>query len=190
MTSVLLFMVACVFTHNVVFDRMLGVTDAGKARRVETAAIYGIAVAVVMTLASVCGWLVWSLLLKPLHLEFLEIIAFMAIVLLMTLAMQYLIAKVRPAWGEALDNCLLPIAANCAVLGVCCLNVQNSYSFGYALINGLFGGAGFLLAMVLMAGVQDKLEFAKTPECFKGMPITLIAAGLIALAFIGFKGIA
>ena len=190
MTNVLMFIVGCVFTHNIVFDRLLGVCDAGQDRRVEVSIVYGIAVALVMTLASVCAWIVNALILAPLHAEFLQIIAFTLVAILMTLVVQMVLPKVRPAWAELLGDCMLPIAANCAVLGVTMLNAFNGFGFGYALLNGLFSGVGFLLAIVLMAGIQEKLEFAKVPESFKGMPITLISAALIALAFIGFKGMA
>lgn len=189
-SRVLLFMVGCIFTHNVVFDRMLGVGDTVPSRRFETAVIYGIAVAKVMTISAILCWLVWNLLLVPLGLEYLQIIAFALMAVLAALVVQIGLGKVMPKWAATLDNCLMPIAANCAVLGIAVINAEANYDFGYALLSGLCSGLGFMLAITLMAGVQEKLEFAKVPEPFKGMPISVIAAGLIALAFIGFKGMA
>lgn len=190
MTNILLFMLSCVFTHNVVFGHMLGITEAAKERRVELAAIYGAVTAVVMTLTSVIAYALEIMVLAPFGLEYFRVLVYVLVCLLSALLAQYALKAIRPAWAEALDGCLLPIAACSAVLGVAMLNVQNGYSFAYALINGVFGGVGFLLAVVLMAGVQEKLEFSNVPESFKGLPISLISAGLIALAFIGFKGIA
>jgi electron transport complex protein RnfA len=188
--NILLFMIGCVFTHNIVFDRLLGVGDAGKDRRVEVAAVYGLAVCAVMTLTAVCAWVVDSLLLTPMKLDFLRVPTFTLIAILISLLGQVCLGKAKPAWLEQLEGCALPVAANVAVLGVALMNAEAGYSFAYALLNGLCSGVGFLLAVVLMAGVREKLEFSRIPAPFKGMPITLISAGLIALAFIGFKGMA
>ena len=189
-SRILLFMVGCIFTHNVVFDRMLGVHDAGQPRRFETSVIYGVVVCIVMTLSSVCCWAVQTMMLAPMHYEFLQLIAFSLIVVAVTALVQLCVSKVKPQWAETLDNCLMPIAANCAVLGIAIINAEAGYDLLYALLSGICGGLGFLLAIVLLAGVYEKLEFAKVPEPFRGMPIAVISAGLIALAFIGFKGIA
>lgn len=188
--NIALFIIGCLFTHNIVFNRMLGVSDAGQSRGIDLAVIYGLAVACAMTLSAVCAWVVNSLILVPMHLEYLQIICFTLIAIVAAWLAQLLIGKVKPAWGEMLGGAYLTIAVNCAVLGVAFINAEQAYSFGFALLSGLFGGLGFMLALVLMAGVQEKIEFSKVPEPFKGMPIAIISAGLIALAFIGFKGIA
>ncbi|MBR1560828.1 MAG: electron transport complex subunit RsxA [Clostridia bacterium] len=189
-TRILLFMVGCVFTQNIVFARLLGAESFRKSCRVETAAVYGLAVTLAMVLASVCFWIVDSLLLVPAKLTHFRWIAAMLVVIVAAWLVGQCVSKAKPAWAEALGNDFMPIAANCAVLGVAVLNVENAYNFGYALLNGLCGGVGFLIAIVLMAGVQDRLETSKVPESFKGLPISLISASLIALAFIGFKGMA
>ena len=187
-TRVLLFMASCVFTHNVVFSRMLGVVEAAKERRFETALLYGTAVAIIMPLSAVLCWLAQAALVS-LHMEYLQIIAFTLAVVVVTWLVQLCIFKVYPKWGEALDNCMLPIAANCAVLGLAVINAEAGYGFVDALLSGLFSGLGFLFAVILLAGVQEKKEFGKVPDAFQGVPIAMICTGLIALAFAGFKGI-
>lgn len=187
---VLLLAVSAVFTHNIVFSRLLGCAALGEERRVEVSVGYGLVMAAVMTLASVCAWLVDRLLLAPLHLEFLQVIAFVAIIVGLSLLAERLGAKLIPGLGDVLDGNFMLIAANSAVLGVALLNAEAGYGFGYALASGLFCGLGYCLAVVLMGGVWERLEFSRIPEPMKGLPIALVSASLIALAFMGFAGMA
>ena len=189
-SRVLLFIVSCVFTQNVVFTRLLIGRGLAENRRVGVAAGLGLAVTLVMTLASLCGWVVYNCLLVPMHAEYLKIIALVAVVLLAAWVVELLLAKVCPALAGALGEGFTAAAVSCAVLGIAIINIDQGYGLGYAVLGGLFGGLGYLLALVLMAGVQDRLETSRIPRCLKGLPISLISASLIALAFMGFAGLA
>ena len=154
------------------------------------AACIGIATAAVMTLAALCGWLVRSLALVPLHAEYMTLTA----LALLCVALAYLAAAVvrgvKPALAEKLGEGLPMIAANCAVLGVALIDLEKGASLLDVTLGGLFGGLGFLLAIVLMAGVKERIAYSKVPAPLKGLPISLISAGLVALAFMGFMGLA
>ena len=188
-SNILLFIVSCVFTQNIVFVRLLGCAELGEDRRVETAVGYGLAMTVVMTAASALCWLAERFLLAPLGAEYLRLPAYVAAILLTAWVVSLLIVKIRPGLAEALNDSLWHLAANCAVLGIAVLNLESGAGLGGALASGLLGGIGFLIAIVLMAGVQERLEFSKVPAALKGMPIALISASLIALAFSGFMGL-
>ena len=114
----------------------------------------------------------------------------MLVIIGLALLARLLVKRIRPELGEALEDSFLLMAANCVVLGIAILNFENGYGLGYALLHGLFGGLGYLLAIVLMAGVQERIEFSRVPESMKGLPITLVSASLMALAFLGFMGMA
>ena len=189
-TSVLLFIVGCVFTQNIVFIRLLGACALDESRSIETALGYGVAATVVMVLASACTWLVDRYVLMSMNLEYLRLVAFVAIIWIAAFLVEQCVAKARPALAEALDGSFIYFAANCAVLGIAVLNVESAASLGASVVNGLLGGLGFLLAIALMAGVQERLETSRVPEAMRGLPITLVSASLIALAFMGFMGIA
>lgn len=188
-SNILLFAASCLFAQNVVFVRLLGACALGEDRRVETAAGYGLAMTVAMTLSSALAWMAESWLLAPLNAQFLRLPACVAVVLLSSWIVARLAARLIPGLADALSESLAPLAANCALLGVAILNLEAGCGLGMALANGLLGGLGFLIAVVLMAGVQERLEFSKVPEALKGVPIALISASLIALAFGGFVGL-
>lgn len=189
-TNVLLFIVGCVFTQNVVFVRLLGCCGLTENRRIETAIGYGLAATVVMTLASALNAVVYQFALAPAHLEYLQLPAYVLVIVLCTLAVGKAAGSVCPALRDAVDDNFLYFAANCAVLGIALLNADKGVDIVTALVNGLMGGLGFLVAIVLMAGVQERIEFSPIPEAFKGLPITMISASLIAMALMGFMGIA
>ena len=188
-TNILLFVVSCLFTQNVVFVRLLGACDLGENRRVEVAAGYGLAMTMVMTLASALTWMVEKWALMPLGAEYLRIPAFVLVILLVSLLAARLAVKLLPVLAESLNDSFPHLAANCAVLGIAILNLEAGYGLSMALLSGFLGGLGFLIAIVLMSGVQERLEFSKVPEALKGIPIALISASLIALAFSGFAGL-
>ena len=188
-TRVLLFIVSCVFTQNVVFTRLLGVCAPAEDRRVATAAGYGVVVALAMTLTAAGAWLVRSLALVPMHAEYLQLTALALVALIAAFIVEKCVVALKPALAGALEGNLPGIAANCAVLGIALVNLEAGCDLGRAVLNGLLGGLGFLVAIVLMAGVQDRLETSRVPESMKGLPITLVSASLIALAFMGFLGI-
>ena len=190
-TRILLFMVSCVLTHNFIFSRFLGCCPfLGVSRKVETAASMGLAVTFVMGLASLFTWMVYHWILVPLKIEYLQTGAFIVVIAALVQLVEMFLKKSSPSLYRALGIYLPLITTNCAVLGVAVLNIDEGYGLGYAVLNGVFGALGFLLAIVCMAGVSERLETSKIPEPLKGFPITLISASLMAMAFMGFAGLA
>lgn len=189
-SNIILFVVSCLFTQNVVFVRLLGACELGENRRVETAAGYGLAMTLAMTLSSALTWMVERWALAPMGVEYLRLPAYVLVILLVSLLAVRIASKLVPNLAEALSASFPHLAANCAVLGVAILNLEAGCGLGIALLSGFLGGLGFLIAIALMAGVQERLEFSKVPEALKGVPIALVSASLIALAFSGFAGLA
>ena len=157
--------------------------------KVETAFGMGVAVTFVMALASLFTWAV-SLLLAALELTYLNTICFILIIASLVQFVEMFIKKSSPTLYKSLGIYLPLITTNCAVLGVTILNINNSYGLVYSVFNGVFSALGFLLAIVLMAGVRERLENSNIPKCLKGFPISLITAGLMSVAFLGFSGLA
>ncbi|MBR5257559.1 MAG: electron transport complex subunit RsxA [Clostridia bacterium] len=190
MVKLLLFMVSCVITNNFIFSRFLGCCPfLGVSNKVETAVSMGIAVTFVMTLASLITYIVYHFVLLPLSLSFMQTIAFILVIAALVQFVEMFLKKASPSLYSALGIYLPLITTNCAVLGVATLNVNNDYNLIYSVVSGCFGGIGFLLAITLMAGVRERLESSKIPECMKGFPISLVTAGLMAMAFMGFNGL-
>lgn len=193
--KIMLFMVSCVFTNNFIFTRYLGCCPfLGASGKVETAAGMGIAVTFVMGIASLFTFLVYKYVLVPLSLQYLETIAFILVIAGLVQFVEIALKKNSPTLYRALGIYLPLITTNCAVLGVTLLNVQSGYITArlgllYSVLNGVFGALGFLLAIVLMAGVRERLETADAPAWLKGFPSSLIIAGLMAVAFMGFAGL-
>ena len=159
------------------------------SNKVETAVSMGIAVTFVMTLASLITYIVYHFVLLPLSLSFMQTIAFILVIAALVQFVEMFLKKASPSLYSALGIYLPLITTNCAVLGVATLNVNNDYNLIYSVVSGCFGGIGFLLAITLMAGVRERLESSKIPECMKGFPISLVTAGLMAMAFMGFNGL-
>ena len=190
-TNILLFMVSCVLTHNFIFSRFLGCCPfLGVSKKVNTAASMGLAVTLVMTMASVITWCIYHLVLVPLDVTYLQTCSFILVIAALVQVIEMFLKKTSPALYKALGIYLPLITTNSAVLGVAVLNITDDLNLGYAILNGLFGGLGFMLAIVLMAGVRERLETSKIPEPLKGFPISLISASLMAVAFMGFGGLA
>ena len=190
MVKLLLFMVSCVITNKFIFSRFLGCCPfLGVSNKVETAVSMGIAVTFVMTLASLITYIVYHFVLLPLSLSFMQTIAFILVIAALVQFVEMFLKKASPSLYSALGIYLPLITTNCAVLGVATLNVNNDYNLIYSVVSGCFGGIGFLLAITLMAGVRERLESSKIPECMKGFPISLVTAGLMAMAFMGFNGL-
>ena len=190
MLKLLLFMVSCVITNNFIFSRFLGCCPfLGVSNKVETAVSMGIAVTFVMTLASLITYIVYHFVLLPLSHSFMQTIAFILVIAALVQFVEMFLKKASPSLYSALGIYLPLITTNCAVLGVATLNVNNDYNLIYSVVSGCFGGIGFLLAITLMAGVRERLESSKIPECMKGFPISLVTAGLMAMAFMGFNGL-
>ena len=189
-TEILLFMVSCILTHNFIFNRFLGCCPfLGVSSKVETSVSMGLAVTFVMTIASLFCWLIYNFLLIPLDLTYMNTIAFILVIAALVQFVEMFLKKSSPTLYSALGIYLPLITTNCAVLGVATLNMNNNYGLLQSVLNGTFSALGFLLAIVLMAGVRERLESSKIPECMKGFPISLVTAGLMAIAFMGFNGL-
>ena len=188
-SSFLLFMVYCVLVNNFIFSRFLGCCPfLGVSSKVQTATGMGLAVTFVMGIASAVTWAVNTYILVPLDLQYMQTVAFILVIAALVQFVEMFLQKAVPALYQALGIYLPLITTNCAVLGVALLNIQNSYSFIESVVYGITGGLGFLVAIVLFASIREHTEDADCPKSFKGFPIALISAGLLALAFMGFSG--
>ena len=180
---------SAILINNFIFSQFLGCCPfLGCSSKLDTAAGMGLAVIFVMGLASAICWIVNKYLLVTLHLEFLQTIAYILVIAVLVQFVEMFLKKSVPSLYSALGIYLPLITTNCAVLGVVLLNTQYSFNFLQSVVYGVTGGAGFMLAICLMASVREKIEFADYPESFNGFPIALVTAGLIALAFMGFSG--
>ena len=188
--GIFLFFVNCVFTNNFIFSRFLGNCPyLGVSNKLETATGMGVAVTFVMGLASLFAYLSYAYILVPLELQYLNTIAFILIIAALVQFVEMFMRKSLPALYSALGIYLPLITTNCAVLGVALLNMNSGYNLLESVLSGVFGALGFLLAIVLMAGVRERLESSDIPKAFKGFPISLIIAGLMSVAFLGFSGL-
>ena len=187
-TTLLAISLGAILTNNFIFSQFLGICPfLGVSKKIDTAVGMGAAVTFVMGLASAFCYLV-NLILVPLHLEFMQTVAFILVIAGLVQFVEMFLKKNIPTLYTALGVYLPLITTNCAVLGVVLLNTQYSFGFVQSVVYGVFGGLGFMLAICLFASVREKLEFADYPECFEGFPICLVSAGLLALAFMGFSG--
>ena len=188
--GVLLFMVDCILCNNYIFSRFLGCCPfLGVSSKVETSIGMGLAVTFVMGIASMFTWAVYEYVLLPLDLTYLNTIAFIFIIAALVQFVEMFMKKSLPALYSALGIYLPLITTNCAVLGVALLNIQSSYGLLESVLNGVFGALGFMLAIVIMAGVRERLETSDIPLPFKGFSISLVIAGMMSVAFLGFKGL-
>lgn len=176
--------------NNFVLSQFMGICPfLGVSKKVETAAGMGGAVVFVVTIASLCTSILYNYLLVPAQLEYLNTIVFILVIAALVQFVEMVLKKMMPALYKSLGVYLPLITTNCAVLGVALLSVQNEYGVLESVVNGIGASLGFLLAIVLMAGIREKLENSNIPEAFKGTPIVLITAGLMAIAFCGFGGV-
>ena len=190
LSNFLLFMINCILTNNFIFSRYLGCCPfLGVSNKVETATGMGIAVTFVMGLASLFTYVVYHYILLPLGLSYLDTISFILVIAALVQFVEMFMKKSMPALYNALGIYLPLITTNCAVLGVTILNIDSNYNLLWSVLNGVFGALGFLLAIVLMAGVRERLESSNIPKAFKGFPISLVIAGLMSVAFLGFAGL-
>ena len=176
--------------NNFVLSQFMGICPfLGVSKKVETAAGMGGAVVFVITIASLCTSILYNYLLVPAQLEYLNTIVFILVIAALVQFVEMVLKKMMPALYKSLGVYLPLITTNCAVLGVALLSVQNEYGVLESVVNGIGASLGFLLAIVLMAGIREKMENSNIPEAFKGTPIVLITAGLMAIAFCGFGGV-
>ena len=189
-TSILLFMMNCLLCNNFIFSRFYGCCPfLGVSSKVETASGMGIAVTFVMGIASLFTWMLYHWVLLPLGLTYLETVSFILVIASLVQFVEMFMKKTLPALYKALGIYLPLITTNCAVLAVTLNNVSDGYQLFQSVLSGIFGGLGFAMAIILMAGVRERLETSDIPEGFKGFPISLITAGILSLAFLGFSGI-
>ncbi len=183
-------LIAALLSQNFILVKFYGICPfMGVSKKIDTALGMGLAVTFVMALASAACWLVNEFLLMPRDLGYMQTIAFILVIASIVQVVEMFLKKSVPALYKALGVFLPLITTNCAVLGVVLVNVQEGYNFLISVINGAAGGLGFTLAIVLFASVRERVDKAEPPECFKGFPIALITAGLLALAFMGFSGL-
>ena len=181
---------SAVLIENFVLVRFLGVCPfLGVSRKINTALGMGTAVTFVMAVSSATTWLLQEYILNPFNLEYLQTIGFILVIAALVQFVEMVIQKTSRPLYQALGVYLPLITTNCAVLGVCIINIQKDFNFINSLLYGTFAGVGFMLAIVLFAGIRERLDFADIPECLKGFPISLISASLVSLAFFGFQGL-
>ena len=189
--SIIEISLGAILINNFIFSQFLGCCPfLGCSNKVDTAFGMGLAVVFVMGLASAICWVINEYILVALGLEFLQTLAFILVIAALVQFVEMFLKKSVPSLYSALGIYLPLITTNCAVLGVVLLNVRNKYNFIESLVYGITGGIGFLLAIVLFASVRERVEFDDYPECFHGFAICLVSAALVALAFMGFSGMA
>lgn len=183
-------MISSMLVSNVVLSQFLGICPfLGVSKKVETAAGMGAAVTFVITIASAITYPIYYFILVPLGLAYLETIAFILIIAALVQFVEMVLKKFMPPLYEALGVYLPLITTNCAVLGVALNNVQDDYNILEGVVNGFATGVGYLIAIVLLAGIREKMEYNDIPESFKGMPIVLLTSALMSIAFFGFSGL-
>lgn len=188
-TKLLSISLGAILVNNFILVQFLGICPfMGVSKKMDTAVGMGFAVIFVMGLASALCYPV-NVLLAELKLEYMQTVAFILVIAALVQFIEMFLKKSMPALYEALGVYLPLITTNCAVLGVVQLNVQEGYNFIESVVYGITGGVGFLLAIVLFASIRERLEFADPPKAFRGFPIALITAGLMALSFMGFSGL-
>ena len=187
--SIITIALTAILINNFIFSQFVGCCPfLGCSSKVDTAIGMGLAVTFVMGLASAICYIVDIYILVPLNLQFLETLAFILIIASLVQFVEMFLKKAIPSLYSALGIYLPLITTNCAVLGVVLLNVQYGFNFIQSTLYGVFGGLGFLVAIVLFASVRERIDHAEYPECFEGFPICLVSAALLALAFMGFSG--
>ena len=186
----ILLLLAGIFVNNYIFSQFLGICPfLGVSKKVETAAGMGIAVIFVIVLACAATWLIYNLILVPLGLEYLYNIAFILVIAALVQFIEMFIKKSSPSLYQALGVYLPLITTNCAVLGCAVTNMQNGYNFIEAIVNGIGGAGGFAFAIILFAGIRERIAYNDIPKSFNTRSSVLIGAGLMSVSFLGFSGL-
>ena len=190
LTNIISISLGAILINNFIFSQFLGCCPfLGCSSKVETATGMGLAVVFVMGLASAICWVINEYLLVRLNLQYMQTVAFILVIAAIVQVVEMFLKKAVPSLYKALGIYLPLITTNCAVLGAALVNVQKGYDFFQSVFFGACGGLGFTLAIVLFASIRERVDKTDCPEAFKGVPITLISAGLLALAFMGFSGL-
>lgn len=188
--ELVIIILGAVLIENFVLVKFLGICPfLGVSKKVSTAVGMGLAVIFVMSFASAATWLVQEFILVPLNIEYLQTIAFILVIAALVQFVEIVLKKFSAGLYKALGVYLPLITTNCAVLGAAIINIQRDYNLLESTVFGVGAAAGFTLAIVLFAGIRERLETADIPECLKGFPISLISAALVSLAFLGFQGL-
>ncbi|PKM89676.1 MAG: electron transport complex subunit RsxA [Firmicutes bacterium HGW-Firmicutes-12] len=190
MSEFFIIVVGAIFVNNIVLSKFLGVCPfLGVSKKLSSAIGMGGAVTFVMIFASIITWLIQIFLLEPLGIGYLQTIAFILVIASLVQFVEMVIRKISPDLYKALGVYLPLITTNCAVLGVAILNIQKSYGLFQMIANSVGNAIGFTLALVLFAGIRERLEEADIPKSLQGIPISLITAALMSVAFLGFTGL-
>lgn len=188
--ELLIILISSSLVSNVVLSQFLGLCPfLGVSRRTETAAGMGTAVIFVITLASAVSGVLYKFVLQKFHIEYLQTICFILVIAALVQFVEMFLKKTIPSLYQALGVYLPLITTNCAVLGVALTNVQKKYGILAGVVNGFATAAGFTVAIVILAGIREKMEYNDIPKAFRGMPTVLLTAGLMAIAFCGFSGL-
>ena len=190
MTDMLIILFTGILVNNYPLVQFLGICPfLGVSKKLDSAVGMSIAVTFVMMMATAVTWPIYSFLLEPRGLAYLQTLVFILVIAALVQLVETFLKKYVPSLYSALGVYLPLITTNCAVLGVTVLNIDEGYNFLQSMVNAFGCGMGYLLAMVLFAGVRERLENCDIPETFKGLPITLVAASLVAVSFLGFNGV-
>lgn len=182
--------ITAIFINNIVLSQFLGICPfLGVSKRISSALGMGAAVTFVMTLATVVAWLLQTYILDPCGLQFLQTIVFILVIAFLVQLLEIVMKKTVPALYQALGVFLPLITTNCAVLGVAILVIQKEYNLLQSLTYGVSTAIGFTLALWIFAGIREQLELTAVPQGMRGVPLALISAGILAMAFMGFSGI-
>lgn len=190
MIHYILIFIAAVFVNNVVLSQFLGICPfLGVSKKVNTSLGMGAAVTFVLALSTIFTYIINQFVLVPLDIEFMQTISFILVIAALVQMVEIILKKISPALYDALGVFLPLITTNCCVLGVAILVVQKDYSFGESIVYAVSTAIGFTLAMIIFAGIREQLSMTPTPKAMKGIPIALISAGILAMAFMGFSGL-
>lgn len=182
--------IGAIFVNNVVLAQFLGICPfLGVSSKVETSMGMGAAVTFVMAIASVVAWLIQMYILVPLGITYMQTIVFILVIAALVQMVEIILKKVSPALYQALGIFLPLITTNCAVLGVAILMIQKEFNLLQSVTYSVATAVGFALALVIFAGIRERLDFEEVPKAFQGIPIALITAGILAMAFMGFSGL-
>ena len=205
MNNLFIIAISAIFINNFVLSRFLGICPyIGVSKNMDSAVGMGMAVIFVMTLASMATWLINAYMLSPttsnifyiifspkelIDLTYLKTIAFILVIASLVQFVEMVIQKLSPTLYKSLGIYLPLITTNCSILGVALLNLDKNYNFIASIVHGIAGGMGFTLALILMAGIRERLEMAPIPKALKGLPIAFLMAGTMSIAFLGFSGL-
>lgn len=190
MKEMMIILFSAILTENFILAKFMGICPfLGVSKKLDSAVGMSVAVTFVMAMATAVTWPIYTYLLVPNGLDYLQTVVFILVIAALVQLVEIILKKYVAALHKSLGIYLPLITTKCAVLGVTMLNISKELNFAESMVNAVGAGLGFLLAMVLFCGVRQRLEDIDTPECFKGIPITLIAASIVSVSFMGFGGL-